>query len=109
MRFRISHAPSEEDRILASHLDRAIRELEEAADFVRSTKASKESRTLGIHRDLRRCIVGLRNLETLVPKREFQADADSISEDELAKRARDRYAQKKAARTSGPKGSVTNE
>ena len=109
MRFRISNAPSEEARILATHLDRAIRELEEAANLVRSSKASKESRTLGIHRDLRRCILGLRNIETLVPKREFLEDADSISENELAKRARERYAQKKAARTSGLKGSVTNE
>lgn len=64
---------------------------------------------MDIHRDLKRCILGLRNIETLVPKREFQGDADSISEDELTKRSRERYAQKKAARTSRPKGIVTNE
>ncbi len=101
-------APSEEDRRLAVHLERAIRELEEAADLVRSSKASKESRTLGIHRDLRKHILALRNLETLVPKRSILEDVDSLSEDELAKRSRERYAQKKAARQS-EKGSVTNE
>ena len=99
-------APSEEDRRLATHIERAIRELEEASDLVRSSKVSKESRSLGLHRDLRRHILALRNLETLVPKRDSPNDPDSLSEEELAKRSRERYAQKKAART---KGSVNNE
>jgi hypothetical protein len=92
-------APSEEDRQLSVHLERAIRELEQALDLVRKSKSSRETRTLDVHKDIHRHILGLRMVETLVPKRSRIEDPDSLSEEELAKRAREKAAQKKAAKS----------
>jgi hypothetical protein len=102
--FRTLMAPSEEDRQLSMHLEKAIRELEYASDLVRKQTKSRETRALDIHKDLQRYIVGLRMVETLVPKRSRIEDPDSLSEEELAKRSRERFAQKKAAKALTSKG-----
>lgn len=101
MSFRISRIPSEAGRRLATHIDRAIRELEDASDIARSPKVSKENFSSGLLQGLRTQILALRNLEDQIPTRGPLIDPDNLSEDELAKRSREKYAQKKAARTQG--------
>ncbi len=97
-------APSEEDRQLSVHLERAIRELELASDLVRRNAKSRGARALDIRKDIQRYISGLRMVETLVPKRSRIEDPDSLSEEELAKKSRERYAQKKARAKINDKG-----
>ncbi len=103
MGFRTLMAPSQEDRQLSEHLERAIRELEYASDLARRLSKSRESRALDIHKDIQRHISSLRMVETLVPKRSRVEDKDSMSEDDLAKMARERSAQKKAAKAVASK------
>ena len=98
MGVRTVSAVSEDDRRLSRHLEMAIRELETAADLVRKSAGPSVSRTLGVHRDLRRYIHGLRNLESIMPKRSLSEDPDAMSEEELAKRAREKRLQRKSSR-----------
>lgn len=71
MFFRLSKATSDEERKLVLHVERAIRELEEASDLLRrSNDPDNLSRKLDLRKDLRRHIFALRNLETILPKRE---------------------------------------
>lgn len=101
MGFRTLMAPSQEDRQLSEHLERAVRELEYASDLARRLSKSRESRALDIHKDIQRHIVGLRMVETLVPKRSRIEDKDSMSEEDLAKIARERRAAKALASKKG--------
>lgn len=104
MGFRTLMSPSKEDRQLSEHIERAIRELEYASDLSRRLSKSRDSRALDIHKDLQRHIASLRMVETLVPKRSRVEDPDMMSEEELAKRAREKSAQKKALVAATKKG-----
>jgi hypothetical protein len=97
--------PSDKDLMLSSHLERAIRELEQAVDIARRTSRDREAKTRDhdLLRSLQRHVWSLREVEGSIPRRSREQDLDSLSEDELSKRAREKAAQKKAAKTFGIK------
>ena len=92
-RIRATTAPSEVDRAIAQRVERATRELEDAARLARGSRG--DYRAKRVERDLSRIIGSLRSVGTISP-RSGDNDPDQVSEDERNRLARERRAQERA-------------
>ena len=86
-RLRASTAPSDSDRQIAEHLDRAERELESAIAVARQGRPSFGVRARRTERDLGRALGFLQDISTMAP-RYSAGDPDSMSEEERNRLAR---------------------
>lgn len=94
-RLRVSTSPSEGDRVISSHLDRAIREIEAATQVARQAKTTHRS-ARRTERDLSRALEALHSVGTMAPQ--GGVDPDAISEDERNKMHREKMAQERKDR-----------
>ena len=88
-RLRATTAPSELDRAIAGHVDRASRELESATLLARSARG-QSYRSKRVERDLARIVGSLQQVGTIVPKFD---DPDRVSEEERNQLAREQREQ----------------
>lgn len=94
-RLRATTAPSELDRAIAQHVDRAVRELESAARLAHSgRRASYRARR--VERDLARALSAAQQVGTVAP-RFGEDDPDMVSEEERARLAREQREQERKA------------
>lgn len=94
-KFRASTAPSPEDRLIISHLDKATQELEKAlrvSEKVGSLRARKVARELG------RLLSGLNEVGTIAPR--YGEDPDSISEEKRTELFREKSERERKERLS---------
>ena len=98
-RYRISTAPSEEDRRIALHLTRAVEEVEAAIQVARQVRG----RGLGkrVERDLARVLSCLEEVGTIAPRHNGD-DPDRISEEQRAKMLREKREQERQAKKVAP-------
>ena len=105
-RFRISNAPSEEDRRIALCLDKAEREIEAAYSIVRSSRF-KGFAVRRLERDLSRVLASLQDVGHLSSRKD---DPDSVSEEERSRRYRQKLEEERLAKkASASSGGVNDE
>lgn len=96
-RLRATTAPTEEDRRIALHLDRATQELEQALLVARSAR-HKSRKARRVERDLGRVLTTMESVGSIGNRYGGGDDPDLMSEDERNRLAREqREAERLAA------------
>jgi hypothetical protein len=98
-KLRATTAPSEQDRAIATKIDRATREVEGALRVAREARG-QGYRARRVERDLGRALAALHEVGSIAPRYGGGDDPDLITEDERNKLARERReAERVAAQT----------